>query len=212
MRIEVENLGKKFGRNWIFRGINLSLRTGEPVAILGANGSGKSTLMHILSGQLLPTEGTVSYYDDNDQLVPPEKQFAYINWVAPYIELIEEMTLHELLRFHTAFRPLSGTATEIMQGLDLQKAAKREIRHFSSGMKQRLRLGLAFYDCTASVLLLDEPSANLDVYYTNWYRNQLQSIAREKLIVIASNLEVEYQNLTKRNFSLSKIRKPTDID
>lgn len=212
MRIEAKNLGKKFGRNWIFRGLNLAFTTGKPVAILGANGSGKSTLMSILAGQLLPTEGRVTYYDDDSQPIAPEKQFARLNWVAPYIELVEEMTLRELLRFHIAFRPLTASVTEIMQWLHLEAAADREIRHFSSGMKQRLRLGLAFYDQTASVLLLDEPTANLDAHYTEWYRQEVQRLVSERLIVVASNLSIEYQNLTTQKILLTEIRKPKDID
>lgn len=210
MIVEAKGLGKKFGRTWVFRNINCTFQTGQSVAILGANGAGKSTLMRILAGQMLPTEGKVVFSDPAGKIIPAEEQFQYLVWVAPYIELIEEMTLEELLDFHVSFRPLNCSKKECIRRLHLQAAAKRQIRYFSSGMKQRLRLGLAFYDKNASVMLLDEPTSNLDAHYVAWYRKEIETVCQEKLVIIASNVSQEYENIIKHEFFIPEIRKQSN--
>ncbi|MGF1534477.1 MAG: ATP-binding cassette domain-containing protein [Bernardetiaceae bacterium] len=199
MNISLENVGKKFGRLWVFRAIHATFSTGVPTAVLGGNGSGKSTLLRLIAGQMLPSEGEIRHGK-----LPIEDWFAGLCWVSPTLELIEEMTLKELLHFHRSFRSLSLSTPEIIEGLDLQTATHKQIRYFSSGMKQRLRLGLAFYDAQANVLLLDEPTTNLDKHYVNWYRRMLEEQSHNRLIIIASNVPEEYEEIAQQKIFLNK--------
>ena len=92
MEIHLLDLGKKFNRDWIFRNISFEFITGNSCAVTGPNGSGKSTLLMIISGFLLPSEGALRYVMDRKS-IDPETYFKFIDFPAPYVELIDEMTL-----------------------------------------------------------------------------------------------------------------------
>jgi ABC-type multidrug transport system ATPase subunit len=192
MEISLENIGRRFNREWIFRGISQSFIAGESYAILGPNGSGKSTLLQILAGSLTPSEGTMVHRKDRKP-VDPEKIFRNISIAAPYLELIEELTLSEILAFHFNFkgaaRGLSGD--QLISLMELEKARNKQLKYFSSGMKQRVKLALAICSDTP-VLILDEPSSNLDRSAVDWYQKLLVEFSGDRIILIGSNQEHEY--------------------
>lgn len=188
--ISLNNLGRRFNRDWIFRNVNFRFTTGF-YALLGHNGSGKSTLLSLISGQLSPTEGEVTL-SINQNSISIENFFQHIAWVAPYTELPEELSLKEFFEFHFSIRAgkianVNEFAELAMLPNDLDKA----IRHFSSGMKQRLKLLTALISNT-EVLLLDEPLSNLDDKGEAWYFNMLDRFSHNKIVLIASNQEREY--------------------
>lgn len=187
MNIQLENLGKRYRYDWIFRGVDYRFTPENRYAILGSNGSGKSTLMKILSGHLTPSKGQV-IFELAEKKITPEQIYKQVSYAAPYIELIEEFTLEEAIVFHQKLKPLlSGLNKDsVFEMLALHRARHKEIRHFSSGMKQRLKLVLAIASDTP-VLLLDEPSTNLDVQGIEWYKNLIQKYASDRLTIIASN-------------------------
>lgn len=197
MQIDIKNLGKKFHREWIFRNVNLTLTSNEACVFVGPNGSGKSTLMLTITGMLPPTQGQIIYKNES-QIISDDHFYQQQSIVAPYMEVIEEFTLHELLNFHFSFKiPLSGyNIDRILQSMHLENAKNKYIRQFSSGMKQRLKLGLAFY-AQSPVLFLDEPCSNLDVNGIQWYRSEVQKALKNRLIVICSNQPYEYDFLKK---------------
>jgi len=190
MQITLSNTGKRYNREWIFRHIDYSFLGGKKYAITGANGSGKSTLLQVIAGALTHNEGTVAMTLGNITVVE-ENVFRNIAIAAPYLELIEEMTANEFLAFHHQFKPLSATKEEILFTLNLQKAAGKQIRYYSSGMKQRLKLAQAFY-CTSPVLLLDEPTTNLDADGIALYQQLIARCTQNKLVIISSNDLQEY--------------------
>lgn len=187
MTIQLQNIGKRYRLEWIFRGLDASFQAGERWAILGPNGSGKSTLLKVLSGHLTPSKGSISF-ENQGVAIKEESVYKKISYAAPYIELIEEFTLEEALRFHAKLRPLlpGFTPASLYELLSLPRSRQKEIRFFSSGMKQRLKLVLAVCSDTP-VLLLDEPATNLDVQGVEWYKNLISTYAAERLVVIASN-------------------------
>ncbi len=187
MTIQLQNLGKRYRLEWIFRGMNNTFKAGERWAILGPNGSGKSTLLKVLSGHLTPSKGDI-FFENQGVKIKEESIYKKISYAAPYIELIEEFTLEEVLRFHGKLKPfLPGfSPASIYELLALPRSRQKEIRFFSSGMKQRLKLALAVCSDTP-VLLLDEPATNLDVQGVEWYKNLISEYAAERLVVIASN-------------------------
>ncbi len=185
--IQLQNAGKRFRLDWIFRGLDYTFENGQRYAVLGPNGSGKSTLLKVLSGHLSPSKGSVSFAK-NGQPIPAETLYQQVSYAAPYIELIEEFTLEEALHFHAKLKPLIPDMTPNRLGeiLALSRARNKEIRFFSSGMKQRLKLALAICSATP-ILLLDEPATNLDEQGVGWYKNLLQEYAADRLVIIASN-------------------------
>jgi ABC-type multidrug transport system ATPase subunit len=191
MQITLTNTGKRFNREWIFRGFNHEFDAPKKYAITGPNGSGKSTLLQVIAGSLTHSEGTIEYA--NGKLITPtEHHFKYVSIAAPYLELIEEMTANEFLAFHTQFKPLNIAAEEALQITNLSNAANKQIRYYSSGMKQRLKLAQAFFS-TSPVLLLDEPTTNLDREGVELYLQLINNYTAGKLVIISSNVAEEYQ-------------------
>ncbi len=194
MRIDLAGVGKRFRWEWILRNVHLELQAGKPYAVTGPNGTGKSTLLKLISGHLTPSAGKISFSRHNAP-VEVGKIFRLTAFAAPYIELIEEFTLLESIRFHQKFQPLANglDGPRLLERLGLPASARqKQLRHFSSGMKQRLKLALAI--CAQSpVLLLDEPSTNLDAQGVKWYHQLMADFAREdRLVVVASNVEVDF--------------------
>lgn len=194
MRIELAGVGKRFRWEWIFRNVNLDLRAGAPYAVTGPNGTGKSTLLRLISGHLTPSKGKISFSYNNNP-VEVGKVFRLTAYAAPYIELIEEFTLVESIRFHQKFQPLMDNldSRRLLERLGFPaSASQKQLRHFSSGMKQRLKLALAICARTP-VLLLDEPSTNLDAQGIHWYHQLMADYARpDRLVVVASNVEIDF--------------------
>ena len=191
MTITAEKLGKRFNREWIFRDFTYSFEPGV-YAITGPNGSGKSTLLHVLWGQLPASDGQL-HYTSNKIDIPVEEIHKHLVIAAPYLDLIEEFTLEEMLKFHFSFKKTRNgkTVKEIIELLELAHARKKTISHFSSGMKQRLKLGLAFFS-DVEIVFLDEPTTNLDKQAIAWYWKNFEAIKERAIVLIGSNLENEY--------------------
>jgi ABC-type multidrug transport system ATPase subunit len=195
MQIELNNLSKRYRYEWIFRDLSYTFEAGSSYAIHGHNGSGKSTLLQILSAYLSPSEGSIKFIE-NGRAVDLNKVYRSISFCSPYMELIEELSLKEALAFHQRFKPLAKgvEAKDILALIQLPKSAQnKSIQFFSSGMKQRLKLALAFLS-DSSVLLLDEPTITLDQEGVRWYRDLLENYALgERLVVIASNVLSDFE-------------------
>jgi ABC-type multidrug transport system ATPase subunit len=202
MTISLSNTGKRFNREWIFRHCNYTFTSGKSYAITGPNGSGKSTLLQVIAGAILHNEGTVEYKEDAGYRMQDVKvkvpaseiqSYQMISIAAPYLELIEEMTAKEMLVFHAAFKPLlqSLSTEEILKIVGLENAINKQLRYYSSGMKQRLKLAQAFFSNTP-VLLLDEPTTNLDADGIKLYQALISNYTKDKLVIVSSNVKQEY--------------------
>lgn len=196
MTIRLDRIGKRFNREWIFRHLSASFAPGEIVAIVGANGSGKSTLLSVLWAQTPPSEGDIRFETASGE-IPAEEAFAHFSIAAPYMDLADDFTPREQIDFHFSFKnPINaGGHSSLLESIGLAHVADRPIRAFSSGMKQRLKLGLAFFSDTP-VLFLDEPTTNLDRAAMHWYTDLLARSTR-RLIFIATNTHEDYPKEAK---------------
>jgi len=195
--ISLTDAGKRFGYEWVFRGLTYRFETGTRYALTGPNGSGKSTVMKVLSGHLSLSKGEIRF-EENGQALEADQVYRKVSMAAPYIELIEELTLHELVHFHAHLRPFrAGWAPEeVFEVLQLGRARHKALRFFSSGMKQRVRLALAI--CTeAPILLLDEPTTNLDAAGAGWFAELLEAHSSDRIVVVASNVAGDLQQCTQ---------------
>ncbi len=193
MKIIAQNLGKKFRNEWVFRNLNYEFQSGESYTFIGANGSGKSTLLQVLSGFMPHSEGLIQY-ENQQKSILVDNYYKHLIVAAPYLELIEDFTLTEIIEFHTKFKPFKNNLSihEFIDFIELPKAKNKEVKFFSSGMKQRVKLGLAFWsDC--EILMLDEPTSNLDVEASAWYLRNVQEYSKNRLLFICSNQASEYQ-------------------
>jgi ABC-type multidrug transport system ATPase subunit len=186
MKITLQHISKKYNSNWIFKDLHLEINAQEKLAVLGSNGSGKSTLLQMIAGYVSPSEGKILY--DTDQVSIETDIYKHMSICAPSTELIEEFTLIEYVDFYNQLKPLMASmkANEIAELCYLESAKNRMIQTYSSGMKQRLKLALAALSNTP-VLLLDEPTSNLDLQGIDWYKNLISTHAMHKSIVVCSN-------------------------
>jgi ABC-type multidrug transport system ATPase subunit len=199
MKITLNKIGKRYNRDWIFRNISLEFQSGNKYAILGPNGSGKSTLLQVIAGNLIASEGNILYHPENNTTLSSEETFTaeniylHLAICAPYLQLIEEFTLKEMIDFHVKFKPLAGQldTEKTIEILALSHASEKQIRHFSSGMKQRVKLGLAILS-EVPLLILDEPLTNLDDNGKNWYYHLIENYTNDKTILVGSNRPDEY--------------------
>jgi ABC-type multidrug transport system ATPase subunit len=202
MTISLSDAGKRFNREWIFRHFTNTFESGQSYAITGPNGSGKSTLLQVLSGSMMLNEGRIGFTEVKTE-ISTESIYKSVSICAPYLEVVEEMTLREFLEFHHGFKPfLEGVnLNDIMTAVGLAKAANKQIRYYSSGMKQRVKLAQCIFSDTA-IVLLDEPCTNLDAEGIEVYHKLISTYCSDRLVIVSSNDKVEY-NFCNHTLSIS---------
>jgi len=204
MVISLQNTGKRFNKEWIFRKCDYTFQSGTSYAITGPNGSGKSTLLQTIAGAINPSEGKVEMQLNNESPIFDNSLFfEQLSMAAPYLEVVEEMTAKEFLNFHSSFKPfLSGLDTiEILNIVGLKNATDKQIRYYSSGMKQRVKLAQAIFSDTP-ILLLDEPCTNLDAVGYALYHQLINDYCSDKLVIVCSNDPAEF-DFCKERISIS---------
>lgn len=195
MKITLIDAGKRFNRDWIFRHLHYEFSPAHSYAIIGPNGSGKSTLLQSIAGAIAISEGNIRYA--NGSAILPDDAYRFLSLCAPYLEVVEEMTVTEFLQFHAGFKPLILPIPAIIEKMGLATAAHKQIRYYSSGMKQRVRLAQALFSDTP-VILLDEPCTNLDADGIALYRQLIAEHAGNRLVVVSSNDLQEYDFCEKK--------------
>ena len=220
MTISLSDVSKRFNRDWIFRNFNFTFTSEQSYAITGPNGSGKSTLLQVIGGAIGISEGEIFYRLRGPQFevgrkpgggqiqnsadtkgyqalgienVPADHAYKYISFAAPYLEVIEEMTAVEFLDFHRKFKPLLSNCSiqQILMIVGLENASNKQIRYYSSGMKQRIKLAQAIFSDTP-VVLLDEPCTNLDAQGVELYQKLVRDYCGGRLVIVSSNDLQEY--------------------
>lgn len=197
MEIQVIDAGKRFNRDWIFKHLHASFSDSERYAIKGHNGAGKSTLLQCIAGSTMLSEGEIIFQLDGKK-IPADEIFTLVSICAPYLEVVEEMTAIEFFDYHQQFKTFQyhTTITDIIDHIGLSKHAHKQIRYFSSGMKQRIKLAQAFFSQTP-VLLLDEPCTNLDQQGIDLYNSLLNELSKDRIVIISSNDPIETEGCTQ---------------
>lgn len=193
MEIKLASVGKKFKKEWIIKDFTQQFNLNDRYVIKGSNGSGKSTFLKLISGFLTPTTGNIAFSKDN-HTISDQSVYKKIAYCSPYIDVFEEYTINELFQFYTKLQPLKFTESVVQFNniLELANTKNKPIKDFSSGMKQRVKLALAILS-DAPILLLDEPTSNLDKQAINWYQQLVTNNLDDKIVFVASNVaEEEY--------------------
>lgn len=201
MEVVLDKVSKSFGKQHVVSDVDFTFAPGGRHAILGGNGSGKSTLLKMIYGALTPSSGILRHYIDGNTLKPDEAVFQ-ISLASPYLELIEELSAIEFLRFYSKFRSYREGVSphDILEYCMLGDSSKKEIRNYSSGMKQRLRLGLALFS-QSRLVLLDEPVSNLDPTGIQWYQQLIDEHLSGRTLIVGSNFDER-----EMGFCSSKLR------
>ncbi|HMH48908.1 MAG TPA: heme ABC exporter ATP-binding protein CcmA [Candidatus Acidoferrum sp.] len=174
--ISARGLRKAFGPNLVLDGIDLDVRRGEAVALLGANGAGKTTLLRIAATLVRPTRGEIRV-GGADCAREPEAARRQLGFLGHGSWLYEDLTALENLKFWATLggRPASAAALRAaLAVVELDRWADERVRPFSAGMKRRLSIARLLI-AHPSVLLLDEPFTGLDQRGAKWLEEHLQA-------------------------------------
>ncbi len=189
MELTARGVGKRFGRMVVFRRLDLTAFGGRSLAITGENGSGKSTLIRILAGVMRPSRGTVELQIGGEAVSQEERPFR-VGLVAPYLDVYEGFSPAENLRFIARARSMEAAEErieEVLARVDLTKRANDRVSTFSSGLRQRVRIAVALVS-NPPVLLLDEPTSNLDDRGKSSVKKILSDCVSEgRIVVVATN-------------------------
>jgi heme exporter protein A len=182
-------LSKEFNRVAIFKDISFSLSSPASLSITGNNGAGKSTLSKIIAGLLSSTRGSIAYAVDGKQIEIEEFKH-HIGFVSPYLNLYDEFTALEnlqiLSRIRTSAHYHDTRIKELLTLVGLWNRRDDMVGTFSSGMKQRLKYAFALLHNPA-LLILDEPTSNLDSEGVAVIRQIAQEHKKENILIIATN-------------------------
>lgn len=206
MKIKLNNIGKRFNREWIFRKVDFQFESSNIYGVIGPNGSGKSTLLKLISQAEIPSEGKIEF-SLNEKEISSESAYKYLSIAAPYTDVAEQLTLGEFLNFHLNFSPLKNglSKSEFLQTIYLEDSINKQISFFSSGMKQRLKLGLALLS-QKPLVILDEPSSNLDEKGIELYQQMLKENSRERIILIGSNEEQKELQIADQKINITNYK------
>lgn len=200
VRLDANDVGKRFGRRVLFRGLSISVRGGDSLAVIGANGAGKSTLLRIFAGVLTPTKGRVELHVDEVRISPDQHPLR-VGLVAPYMNVYDGFSPRENLRFIARARRIPDAERrmeELLDSVELTDRADDPVATFSSGMKQRVKFAVALL-AAPPVLLLDEPLVNLDAAgFEMVLRVIAQQQERGGILIVATNDPNEAARHTRR--------------
>jgi heme exporter protein A len=186
--LELENIRKEFSRRVIFDKIGFRLSNGNSLAITGINGSGKSTLVKIIAGIISPTRGAVTLTADGREITL-NRYHDYIGFVAPYIQLYDEFSALENLRFFERIRgrtPDTEYINYLLERVVLYSRRHDDVRTYSSGMKQRLKYAFALLH-RPPILIFDEPRSNLDRHGIATVYSVMEEQKENGMLILATN-------------------------
>ncbi len=199
--VEVHKLSRFFGPTQALKDVSFSIRRGEILGFLGPNGAGKTTTMEILSGNLAPSEGSVTIAGC-DLLEDPRAAKAAIGYLPEQPPLYRELTVDEYLDYCAALnripRPARKQARETAkEKCGLHDTGPRLIGHLSKGYRQRVGLAQAIIHMPP-VVILDEPTVGLDPIQIREIRLLIRELGRHHSVILSTHILPEVQTTCDR--------------
>lgn len=190
MKIQAKNVSKSFGaKRVVFAEISFTVESGSITGIVGKNGSGKSTLAKIIAQVIEPSSGVIEFVRDG-VVLSKSNSTELIGFAAPYLQLYEEFTIWEHITIDASLRGLKTNeqeAEELLNHFELWARRNEQIKNFSSGLKQRVKLIIAALH-QLPILILDEPTTNLDEVGIKQVHTLIQNKKnQEAIILLATN-------------------------
>ncbi len=187
--IEIKNLSKNFGKTKALADLNLNIAKAEATALWGSNGAGKTTLIRCLLG-VISFDGEIII--DNKNLISNDKEIKkLIGFVPQEISLHDNLTVKETINFYSQLKKTNiSTIGEWQEILDINSFEKKLIKELSGGMKQKLALAIALLG-NPPILLLDEPTANLDLKSRDDFLHLLSILKHEGKTILFSSHRIE---------------------
>ncbi len=199
--ITVNNLTKQYGTTVALDHVTYTIKPGEVVGLLGPNGAGKTTMLKMLTGYLLPTDGTatVANCDIVDQTLELRRRIGYLPETNP---LYEDLAVYESLQWTARLRGMSDPAmkTAIAQAIEtcaLESVVGKDIAHLSKGFRQRVGLAQAILH-DPEILILDEPTSGLDPNQQREVHALVQAMRSTKTVLLSTHTLSEASNVCDR--------------
>ncbi|MBR5154125.1 MAG: ABC transporter ATP-binding protein [Alphaproteobacteria bacterium] len=213
MMIKIENISKIFKKKKALDGINIEIKTGEIVALIGENGAGKSTLMRIMTGYIEPTLGRVSVFD-NDIKNNRLEALSYIGYVPELSVLYNDMLVYDFLEWMAGIWKINNKKEAIIEAANQMKikdVLNERIENLSKGYKKRVEIASQILH-KPRFLILDEPTDGLDPNQKHDIRLFIKKYAKENTVLVSTHV-LEDADVANRIIMLSKgkIIKDTNI-
>lgn len=186
----VEHITKRYGKKEVLKDICFEAKDGECIGVLGGNGSGKSTLLNVLAGISKGNGGSFSY--KSEELLKNSKSRAkLVGYVPQNTPLIEELTAKDNLRLWYSGAEMKERLSDgVLAILGISDFINVPVYKMSGGMKKRLAIGCAVAH-NPKILLLDEPSAALDLSCKERIYNYLKEFKASGGIIILATHDVQ---------------------
>ena len=205
--IKVKGLSKNYGSVEAVKSISFDLNDGEVIGFLGANGAGKTTTLKMITGYMVPTEGTISIngLDITNDTHEIQKQIGYLPELNP---LYAEMRVYDYLEFLASIRDIKGSKfkdalSRVVEQCGLRGVVHKNISDCSKGYKQRIGLAAAMIH-DPKILILDEPVTGLDPNQIIEIISLIKSLGKEKLVFMSSHILQEIQATVDRIIIINK--------
>ena len=192
--IRIEGLKKSFGKSEVLKDINLQLKRGQCIGLIGPNACGKTTLIKSILSMVLPNDGTI--YFDQKSIAGDETYKNKIGYMPQIGRYPENMSIIQVIDMIKSIRQFDGqTDEELWVAFGLEQAKHKKMRTLSGGTTQKVSATLAFL-FSPDVLILDEPTAGLDPLASEILREKIiMERQKGKLILITSHLLNELDDL-----------------
>tara|TARA_B100000965_G_C19545262_1_gene737489 strand:- start:718 stop:1440 length:723 start_codon:yes stop_codon:yes gene_type:complete len=200
MTIEIKNLSKKYNEVLAVKNLNLKIKKGSILGLLGPNGCGKTTTIGMLLGLIKPSSGEVFINNENIEIEKNRtKILEKVNFISPYVELPKKLTVEENLIVYGKLYGVNNLANKInilMEDLNLIDFKKRKTGELSSGQKNRVSLAKALVN-EPEILFLDEPTASLDPDVGDYIRTYIENFVSKTgaTVLLASHNMNEVERL-----------------
>lgn len=206
MELTIESISKRYGRSVAVDNVNVRLQPGV-YGLLGANGAGKTTLMRMICGILSPSSGHIAL--DAQPIVSMGEAYRNLLGYLPQdFGYYPDFTARQFMHYTAALKGLSTSAAnqrseELLELVSLKEAARKKIRTFSGGMKQRLGIAQALLNDPA-ILVLDEPTAGLDPKERVRFRNMIAALAKNKIVLLSTHIVPDVEHIAHQILIMKK--------
>lgn len=204
--IKIENLVKRYGKNYALEDVSFTVNRGEIVGFLGPNGAGKSTTMNILTGYLSSNSG-IAEIDGVDILEHPLEAKRMVGYLPEQPPLYLDMTVDEYLNFVYELKKCKLNRKkhlgEICDVVKIKEVRGRIIRNLSKGYRQRVGIAQALIG-NPEVIIFDEPTVGLDPKQIIEVRNLIRNLGRNHTVILSTHILPEVQAVCDRIIVINK--------